>query len=269
MVDGLSRRQFIAVGAGAVVLKAGTSAGSENAEAVTGGKVMKTIGVLGGLGPQATMDFEARVHRVAQRLIPPSHNRGYPPMVVYYYRHAPALLTDEGKPVTPYRPDPRLLEAAKRLGGLADFLVITSNSAHLFRAEIEQAAGCKLLSMIDTTLEEVRRREWKRVGVLGFVVDPVFYTRPLGQLGIACETMEPQSRVALDKAISRVMEGRDDAESAAAAQGAVATLRARGVDGVILGCTEIPLLLRESADAADLINPAQLLSEAAVRAAVK
>ena len=134
--------------------------------------------------------------------------------------------------------------------------------------EIEQAAGCKLLSMIDTTLEEVRRREWKRVGVLG-LGDPVFYTRPLGQLGIACETMDPESRVALDQAIARLMEGRDDAESAAAAGGAVAALRARGVDGVILGCTEIPLLLRESADAADLINPAQLLSEAAVRAAVK
>ena len=38
---------------------------------------------------------------------------------------------------------------------------------------------------------------------------------------------------------------------------------------MILGCTEIPLLLREAADAADLINPAQLLAEAAVRAAVK
>jgi aspartate racemase len=230
---------------------------------------MKTIGVLGGLGPQATMDFEARIHRVAQRLITPSYNRGYPPMVVYYCRHAPGLLTEQDKPQLPPRPDPRLLEAAKRLGGLADFLVIPSNTPHLFQAEIEQAAGRKVLSMIDVTLEEVRRRKWKRVGVLGFARDPVFYTRPLGQLGIACETLGPESRASLDKAIGRLMEGRDDAESAAAAREAVAALRARGVDGVILGCTEIPLLLRESADEADLINPAQLLAEATVRAAVK
>jgi aspartate racemase len=229
---------------------------------------MKTIGVLGGLGPQATMDFEARIHRVAQRLITPSYNRGYPPMVVYYCRHAPVLLTEQDKPQLPFRPDPRLLEAAKRLGGLADFLVITSNTPHLFQAEIEQAAGRKVLSMIDVTLEEVRRRKWKRVGVLGFG-DPVFYTRPLGRLGIACETLGPESRASLDKAIGRLMEGRDDAESAAAAREAVAALRARGIDGVILGCTEIPLLLRESADEADLINPAQLLAEATVRAAVK
>ena len=47
---------------------------------------MKTIGVLGGLGPQATMDFEARVHAVSRRLIPGRGNGGYPPMVVYYHR---------------------------------------------------------------------------------------------------------------------------------------------------------------------------------------
>ena len=53
---------------------------------------MKTIGVLGGLGPQATMDFEARVHAAAQRLIPQIANTGYPPMIVTYLRCAPMIL---------------------------------------------------------------------------------------------------------------------------------------------------------------------------------
>jgi hypothetical protein len=47
------------------------------------GTRMKTIGVLGGLGPQATVDFEVRVHREAQRWIPPRMNGGYPPMIVH------------------------------------------------------------------------------------------------------------------------------------------------------------------------------------------
>ena len=46
---------------------------------------MKTIGVLGGMGPQATMDFERRVHEVSQQLLPRSLNTGYPPMVVFYH----------------------------------------------------------------------------------------------------------------------------------------------------------------------------------------
>ena len=83
---------------------------------------MKTIGVLGGLGPQATMDFESRVHTVAQRLIPPSGNGGYPPMVAYYYRFVPFIATEDGSRVLPLRPDPRLVDAAAKIGGMADFI---------------------------------------------------------------------------------------------------------------------------------------------------
>ena len=59
---------------------------------------------------------------------------------------------------------------------------------------------------------------WKHVGVLG-LGDPVVYTRPLGQLGIASETVDAGPRAALDQAIFRLMEGRDDADSADAARG--------------------------------------------------
>lgn len=255
MTGRLDRRQLLAVGA---ALGAG---------AAPGVRVMKTIGVLGGVGPQATMDFEARVHRAAQRLIPPHLNGGYPPMVVYYCRHAPVLVTESGAPKLPVRPDPRLFEAAKAVGGLADFLVVTANGVHLFQREIEQAAGRRVLSMVEATVAEVRRRGWKRVGVLG-LGEPLVYTRPLGQLGIAHETAGPGLRAELDAAVFRLMEGRDDAATAAVARRAVAASQARGVDGVVLGCTEVPLLLREAADAADLLNPAELLAEAAVRAAM-
>ena len=66
------------------------------------GAAMKTIGVLGGLGPQATMDFEARVHAAAQRLIPQQANSGYPPMIVYYLRCAPMILGTDHRPVVSF-----------------------------------------------------------------------------------------------------------------------------------------------------------------------
>lgn len=115
-------------------------------------RIVKTIGVLEGFGPQAPMDFEARVHRVAQRLIPPYWNAGYPPMVVYYCRHAPFIVKDDGTPQLPLRPDPRVLEAAKWLGQLADFLVIPSNGPHLLQPEIEGVARGKVLSMVEATV---------------------------------------------------------------------------------------------------------------------
>ena len=64
------------------------------------------------------------------------------------------------------------------------------------------------------------------------------------------------------------MEGREGAAETDAARAAVATLRAAKVDGVVLGCTEIPLLLGRKGDGSDLISPAALLAEAAVRRAL-
>src|SRR3954452_22750558 len=77
-----------------------------------GGERMKRIGVLGGIGPQATIDFEARVHVACQQLIPQHWNLGYPPMAVWYHRGYPVLMAGEGQPVKPRQVDPGLVEGA-------------------------------------------------------------------------------------------------------------------------------------------------------------
>jgi aspartate racemase len=230
------------------------------------GLLVKTIGVLGGIGPQATMDFERRVHDVARQLIPPHFNAGYPPMVVWYCRHPPVVVRDDGSADLPVRADPRFLEAAARLGAVCDFLVMPSNGAHALQAEVERASGRRVVSIIDATLAEVRRRAWRRAGVMT-LGDPGIYTRPLEQAGVSCQTLNEAAHKPLARGIFRVMEARNDATDAAAASAAVADLRRHGVDGVILGCTEIPFLV--DASAPDLLNPAQLLADAAVRAALE
>lgn len=229
---------------------------------------MKTIGILGGFGPQATMDFEARIHQVAQGLIPQRGNSGYPPMIVCYFRHSPVVMAEHNLPRFPIELDPRLFEAAKQVGTLADFLVITANGLHIFQQQIEEAAGCKVLSMIDVTLAEVQQRQWQKVGVLG-LGRPLVYTQPLDDLGIAYEIPSADVQPKLDAAILALMEGKEDAEATAITQEAIETLRAGEIDGIILGCTEIPLLLKEKSEAADLINPAQLLAETAVKYALE
>jgi aspartate racemase len=231
---------------------------------------MKTIGILGGLGPQATMDFEVRLHAVAQRLIPPRGNSSYPPLVVYYHRRPPFVMQDERTPVFPLQPDPDLLQAAQWLGTRVDFLVITANGPHILQAQIEQASGRKVLSMIEITLAEVQRRGWHKIGVLGFgPPDVPVYTQPLSQLNLASEIITPELQGPLNIAVMHLQEGQANVEDTQAVREAVAYLRAKQVDGIILGCTELPLLLQTYADEPDLINPAQLLAEDAIRFALR
>jgi aspartate racemase len=232
---------------------------------------MKTIGVLGGLGPQATMDFEVRIHRVAQQIIPQNGNQGYPPMVVSYFRQPPVILPADGSlPDTLPPINPRLLEAARRLGASADFLVITANGVHLFQDEIEQAAGRKVLSMVDATMNEVRRRNLKCVGIVDFRPPQLsVYPRPLERAGICWEALPDSMLPAMYRAILTVDEGRAGRQENDILRAGLAHLRARHVDGIILACTELPFLLREADMASDIINPAELLAQAAVRFAIE
>jgi aspartate racemase len=229
---------------------------------------LKTIGVLGGLGPQAMMDFEARVHRVSQQLIPQRANGGYPPMLVYYCRFPPILLDQEMQPVLPIRPNPPLLQAARELGKRVDFLVITANGPHLIQKELEHASGRQVLSMIDLALAELEKRGWHKVGLLG-LGEPIVYMEPLGEREVEYVTLQGEMRERLDRAIMAVMEGAAGEGEEAIAQEAMDRLRADGADGIILGCTELPLLLPGQVEADDLINPAQLLARAVVEHAMR
>lgn len=229
---------------------------------------MRRMGVLGGMSAQATMDFEARVHRAAQRLIPQDWGRGYPTMVVWYHRELPLRVDEAGRPVEPRQVDPRLVDAAARLGALVDFLVVPCNAAHVGLREIGEAAGRPVLSMIDVAIDDVVRRRCRRVGLLGARGVPQPYLDALDRRAVACERIDATLQLPLDAGIQAVMEGRDGKDDTEAARAAVGVLRARAVDAVILGCTEIPLLLHDEADAPDLLSPAALLAEAAVRFAI-
>jgi len=118
---------------------------------------MKRIGVLGGISPQATMDFEARVHRISQQLIPQDFNRGYPSMVVWYHRRPPVRLDGDGRAIMPMEVDPELIETAAQLSKMANFLIIPCNATHMELDAIQKTANRPMLSMIEITADKVAR----------------------------------------------------------------------------------------------------------------
>jgi aspartate racemase len=232
------------------------------------GSTMRTIGILGGAGPQATMAFEAQIHAESRHVIPQHVNEGYPPMVSVYIRHAPVVVDAEGKPVYPLTLDPRVVDAVKRLGEWADLLAIPSNTPHFFVDEIAAASGCEVVSIVDVTVEELHRRQSTPIGLLGLGV-PQVYVERFEQEQFEIVTAPPEIRAALDTAILRLMEGAETDTHRAAARAAVNALRAAGAATTVLGCTEIPLLLGAEATSADLVDPSRLLARAVVRRAVE
>jgi aspartate racemase len=134
---------------------------------------------------------------------------------------------------------------------------------HLIQEALEHASVLTVLSMIEVTLGEVHGRGWNKVGVVT-MGPPLVYTIPFEKQGIAYVSISQALAEGLDQAILKFQAGPEDATDRALTHEAIRTLRNQSVDGIILGCTEIPLLLQGEADLPDLLNPAQVLAEAAV-----
>lgn len=238
---------------------------------------MKTIGILGGMGPQATIDFVNRIHQVAQQLVLQYANRGYPRLWIAYHREPPMELEEDGSVKEPLKPHPKMLELAKSMGPLVDFIVIPCHTAHFFVREIKDASDRKVLSIVDVTIQEVQRvqmhrRDYPKIGILavGETLKHRLYQDRLDQLGIPWETIPDDLSAELDESVWKVMEGEDPQNLAAPARKAMQYLlrASKHIYAVILGCTELPLLLGE-AYPSYTIDPTQLLAEAAVRYALE
>lgn len=228
---------------------------------------MKTIGVLGGLGPQATMAFEAEIHRQSQQAIPAHINEGYPPMVTLYVRHTPVLTNATGIPLEPLTLDPRMLDSAAKLGKLVDFLTMPCNTPHFFLDQISQAAGCEVLSIVDAVVAELDRRQPAKVGLIGLGV-PKVYSKRFANLPFEILVAPKEQRDRLDLAILALIEGNETEQDRQSARTALDSVREPGADVVVLGCTEIPLLLGEQSRAEELIDPSVELAKLAVQRAL-
>lgn len=210
----------------------------------------RTVGVLGGLGPEATLDFFARV----LERTPASRDQEHLHLLIDNNPQVPdrnAAVAGSGP-----SPAPTLAEMAKRLETAgADFLVMPCNAAHAFAHAIRESVSIPLVSIIEETRDEVVRRfpGVRSVGVLASsgCIDAGLYQEAFGERGIEVLVPDGSDREAFMQLIYLIKSG-DRSEAVADGMRAIAArLVARGAEVVVAGCTEVPLVLR----AADVSRP--------------
>lgn len=205
----------------------------------------KMIGVLGGMGPEATVDFMAKV--IA--LTPAAKDQDHIRMLVDHNPAVPnrqtAILGDGEDP------GPALAEMAKRLEAAgADILVIPCNTAYVFASSVKAAVDIPLISIIDVTIDAILQRDSsiKKVGVLA--------TDGCLQGGVYQEALEKRSLVPVlpdSHELAELMvlvngiKAGDKSEAVTVAMRKLAdALISRGAEAIVAGCTEIPLVLDAS-----------------------
>ena len=165
-----------------------------------------------------------------------------------------------------------LADAARALHrGGAELLVLCTNTMHKVADAIAAAVPVPLLHIADATADAVQRAGLSTVGLLGtrFTMEQDFYRQRLAARGLTVLVPEAEQRAEIDRVIfEELCHGRCEDASRAAYRDTIAALVGRGAQGVILGCTEIGLLVGASDSAVPLFDTTALHAAAAVDAAL-
>jgi aspartate racemase len=166
-----------------------------------------------------------------------------------------------------------LIDAAKRLErGGADFFLICTNTMHRMADAVAAAVAIPLLHIADPTAERIMDRRLKRVGLLGtaFTMEQEFYKGRLRErFGLDVLVPESHDRALVHRVIyEELVQGRVEPASRDAYRAVIARLVERGAEAVILGCTEIMLLVQPEDSSVPLFDTTAIHAEAAVERAL-
>ena len=166
-----------------------------------------------------------------------------------------------------------LIEAARRLErGGADFLLICTNTMHRMADDVQAAVVIPLLHIADPTAERIKAAGLNRVGLLGtaFTMEQDFYKgRLTARHGLDVIVPDEEDRHTVHRVIyDELVQGRVEEISRAAYRAIIARLVARGAEAIILGCTEIMLLVRPEDSPVPLFDTTAIHADAAVERAL-
>ena len=166
-----------------------------------------------------------------------------------------------------------VLQAQKLKAAGAEFIVICTNTMHLMAEDIESGTGLPVVHIAEAAGAEIRKMGLKKVALLGteFTMQSSFYRDILKDKYeidlIAIE--ETDRKIIHDVIYDELVLGIISAESKRKYTEIIEKLAARGAEGVILGCTEIPLLIRQEDVSLPVFDTTAIHSRAAVRYALQ
>lgn len=221
---------------------------------------MKRIGILGGISHESTAKYYELIHEKYYRLKGDYH---YPEVIVYsldFQRFTDYENQGDMEGYVGYIMEG--IHALERAG--ADLIVMAANSPHAVFEEAERRSGVPMISIAEVTARKAREAGMKRLLLTGikFTMRSGFYQRVCERHGleVITPTMEEQDRIdgiVFDELVVGVF--RDESR-----QELLGIIDGYEVDGVILGCTELPLILNQEDTDTPLLDTLELHVEAAL-----
>jgi aspartate racemase len=229
---------------------------------------MKTIGLIGGMSWESTLEYYKIINELVSKKLGGHHSA----KIILYS-------VDFDEVVKPQHQGDwvklgeMLAEIARRLEACgADLVLICTNTMHKVADYVQKAINIPLLSIIDATAEKIKRAGLKRVGLLGtkFTMEDDFYRTGLERHGITTVIPDEEDRNTVHRIIfDELCLGVFKESSKEELKKIVKKLKEKGAEGVVLACTELPLLLSQEDCDIPLFDTTRIHAEYAVNFALQ
>jgi len=226
---------------------------------------MKTAGMIGGLGPETTAEFYLKLIALCKL----RDNSHYPPIVIfnlpfpYQLEHEIIEQNKNEEKILPF-----LIEGVRRLEqSNVDFIVIPCNTVHYFIDELRASVSTPILSIIEETAEECGRRGHKKVGILATTktVTKRLYDKELESRKIELVAPKADLQESVSKTIFRILRGDRSESSKKLLREVIQDLKASGAEAILLGCTDLPLLVKQEECPLPLLDTVDIFARATAR----
>jgi len=229
---------------------------------------MKTIGLIGGMSWESSLEYYRILNETVKEKLGGLHSAKSLMYSVDFEEIEKLQHQGDWDEATKL-----MIDAAQRLEKAgADFVIICTNTMHRMADDVQKAIRIPLLHIADVTVQKIKERGLQKVGLLGtrFTMEQDFYRGRLKRHGVDVITPdEAQRQTVHDSIYNELCLGMIKWESKEKFRKVIESLAARGAEGIILGCTEIPLLVKQEDYDIPLFDTTRIHAVAAVEYALE
>jgi aspartate racemase len=227
----------------------------------------KKIGIIGGLSPESTISYYLHITRKYAREF---GDCNYPEIIIYSVnleKYHQWRMHNQWDAISD-----DLIRAANNLKKAgADFGLIATNTMHKVFDQVQKEIALPLIDLLEVTALEAKKQNLKKLGLLGTIntMSDGFYQRRLAQFGLTTIVPnEADQSIVHNIIVDELVLGRFLKPSKSQYLRIIEQLAREGANGIILGCTEIPLLIHQQDCALPLLDTAQIHADAAYGKAI-
>jgi aspartate racemase len=230
---------------------------------------LKTIGLIGGMSWESSIEYYRVINETTKAKLGGLHSAKSIMVSVDFAEIE--ILQHQGKWIEAAH---MLIEAAKNLeNGGADFIVLCTNTMHKVADDIQANVKIPLLHIADATAQLVKESGIQKIGLLGtrFTMEEEFYKGRLSEkYGLSVNIPNARERDIVHRVIyDELVLGKIEKRSKEQYIDIIKQMVAQGAEGIILGCTEIGLLIHQQDSPVPLFDTTRIHAEAAVEYALK